>query len=268
MEMEHHDNPDFDHTPWGRDEHFERGSMADMLEKWEEGVKEAHFIMERINFPPGNKVLDLGCGVGRHAISFARAGGRVTGLDISSLLIARAQEIGRSKNLSVDFVCSDFRNILYENQFDVALLLGDTFGIFNDDDNERFLSMVCNTLNKDGVVVIECINREYIVERMAFQKGIGRIWKENDGVLSSKVSCFDLVRSRYNVWSESMLLKTGEKVVEPVYSLRLYTLCEMLHLLRKSGIFPHCVTGGYDGSDYMASSERMLVIAGRQKPVL
>lgn len=268
MEMEHHNNPDFDHTPWGRDERFERESMADMLEKWEEGVKEAHFIMEKIQFPRGNTVLDLGCGAGRHAISFARAGGRVTGLDISSLLIARAREINKSKNLNVDFVCSDFRTILYENQFDVVLLLGDTFGIFDDDDNERFLGAVCNALNKEGVVVIDCFNREYIVERMAFQKGIGRIWKEKDGVLSSKVSSFDLFRSRYNMWSESMLLKTGDKIVEPVRSLRLYTLSEMLRLLRKSGLFTHCVTGGYDGSEYLASSERMLVIAGRQKPAL
>lgn len=264
--MEHHDNPEFDHTPWGRDERFERDCMAEMLEKWEDGVKEAHFIIERLQLPPDSTVLDLGCGVGRHSISFARSGARVTGLDISSTLIARAHEISRSKNLSVEFVCGDFRALLYENQFDVVLILGDTFGIFTDEDNGEFLKAACAALKKNGVIVIESFNREYIVERMAFQKGIGRIWREKDGVLSSKVSNFDLARSRYNIWSESMLLKTGEKIVEPVRSLRLYTLCEMLSMLRSGGLYPVLIAGGFDGSEYHASSERMLIMAGRQNP--
>ncbi len=266
--MEHRDNPDFDHTPWGRDERFERDYMAEMLEKWEEGVKEANFIIEKIQFPPGHKVLDLGCGVGRHAIPFARVGGQVLGLDISNLNITRAREISKSKNLKVDFICSDFRALLHEHQFDLVLLLGDTFGIFSDDDNERLLNAACRALRNEGIIVIESCNREYIVERMAFQKGIGRTWREKDGVLSSKVSSFDLLRSRYNIWSESMLLKTGEKIVEPVRSLRLYTLCELLRLLQKSELSLHLVTGGYDGSEYVTSSEKMLVIARRQKPAV
>lgn len=40
---------------------------------------------------PGLRVLDVGCGTGRHAVRLARAGARVTGLDFSPGMLAKAR---------------------------------------------------------------------------------------------------------------------------------------------------------------------------------
>jgi len=100
-----------------------------------------------------------------------------------------------------------------------------------------------------------------MVERLGIQQGIGRNWKEEGGMLSSRVSSFDLVKSRFNSWSEYMVLKTGEKVREPVRSIRLYTLCELTWILAALGLHVQRTFGDLAGSDYNANSERMVVIA-------
>src|ERR1043165_1693024 len=50
----------------------------------------------RANLPwrPGIRVLDIGCGAGRHARALERAGARVTGLDLSDCLLRHASTDG------------------------------------------------------------------------------------------------------------------------------------------------------------------------------
>src|SRR5215213_9297819 len=69
--------------------------------------QEVGFLVDRLGLRPGMRVLDVGCGPGRHALELARRGLRVVGLDISArflgLAAARAptatagQEPGASK---------------------------------------------------------------------------------------------------------------------------------------------------------------------------
>ncbi|MGD1876980.1 MAG: class I SAM-dependent methyltransferase [Kiloniellaceae bacterium] len=75
--------------------------------------------------PPldGCRVLDLGCGEGTNTRRFARLGGRLTGIDLSEVLIARAQAAEARDPLGVDYrVCSYSRmDGFADGSFDVAL---------------------------------------------------------------------------------------------------------------------------------------------------
>ena len=55
-------------------------------------VQEVDFLIEHLNLQPGQRVLDVGCGPGRHAHELARRGLAVHGIDISHDFIAIAQE--------------------------------------------------------------------------------------------------------------------------------------------------------------------------------
>jgi SAM-dependent methyltransferase len=54
---------------------------------------EVTFLLERMRLPVGASILDLGCGVGRHALEFARRGYQVTGVDVSEGMIAEARRL-------------------------------------------------------------------------------------------------------------------------------------------------------------------------------
>ena len=52
---------------------------------------EVDFILEVMQVPPTGSLLDVGCGVGRHALELARRGYRVTGVDISAGMLEQAR---------------------------------------------------------------------------------------------------------------------------------------------------------------------------------
>jgi SAM-dependent methyltransferase len=263
--MGDYENPERDYTPWGSDERWDRDYVEHLTDLWSKGVNEAMFILEVSQIPPDGKVLDLGCGIGRHSLIFARAGCDVVAMDINRFAIKRAQDLARSKSLRASFIHGDFREISYDSEFDLAMLIDDTFGIFDEEGNLSLLAKISRALKEKGLLIIDTYNRERMVERLGFQKGIGRNWKEMEGRLASKNSAFDLQRSRFNTWSEYMVLKTGEKVQEPVRSLRLYTLCELTHILAGLKLSLSSAYGDFDGSDYTVSSERMIIVAAKSQ---
>lgn len=67
-------------------------------------------------------VLDLGCGQGRDALMFARAGHRVVGVDVSSVGITQMREAARAEGLDVEGVVADIRTYGPDRRFDVVIL--------------------------------------------------------------------------------------------------------------------------------------------------
>jgi demethylmenaquinone methyltransferase/2-methoxy-6-polyprenyl-1,4-benzoquinol methylase len=93
---------------------------------------------------PGDRVLDACCGTGDLALAAARAGGRVTGVDFSEAMLARA---GR-KSDSVEWVRADVLRLPFEDaSFDVATI---GFGIRNVFDLEDGLRELARVLVRGG----------------------------------------------------------------------------------------------------------------------
>jgi SAM-dependent methyltransferase len=83
----------------------------------------AEFI-GRLGLRPGETVLDVACGTGNLAIPAARAGARVTGVDIAPNLIAEAQLEARSTGLSIAFEVGDAESLPYrDGQFDTTVTM-------------------------------------------------------------------------------------------------------------------------------------------------
>jgi SAM-dependent methyltransferase len=66
-------------------------------------------------------VLDAGCGLGWHAIEAARAGCRVTGVDVAPTAVERARVNARKAGVQVDFVVGDVTELACEGIFDTVL---------------------------------------------------------------------------------------------------------------------------------------------------
>jgi 2-polyprenyl-3-methyl-5-hydroxy-6-metoxy-1,4-benzoquinol methylase len=89
------------------------------------GINASPFLQREIErvkrLAPGNRALDVACGEGRNSIFLARHGFATTGLDISDIGIAKAQQLARDSGLSVDFRRVDLDGYRIAEQYDLIL---------------------------------------------------------------------------------------------------------------------------------------------------
>lgn len=86
-------------------------------------TQEADFLMELMNLRQGTRILDIGCGPGRHSLELARHGIRTVGVDISAEFIRHANREAAKEKLPAAFLAADARELTFEQEFDGAICL-------------------------------------------------------------------------------------------------------------------------------------------------
>ena len=86
-------------------------------------IGECDFIEKEINYNKSLRIIDIGCGTGRHSIELTKRGYKVIGIDLSESLLERAKEKAKARNLQIDFQKHDARNLPFRNEFDLAIML-------------------------------------------------------------------------------------------------------------------------------------------------
>jgi SAM-dependent methyltransferase len=95
-------------------------------------VQEVDFLVEQLGLEPGMRVLDVGCGPGRHSHELARRGMIVHGVDISARFVELATE---SAPPGATFERLDARALPFEAEFDAAIsLCQGGFGLVSEQD--------------------------------------------------------------------------------------------------------------------------------------
>jgi SAM-dependent methyltransferase len=83
-------------------------------------AQEVRFLIEELGLEPGMRVLDVGCGPGRHAHALAELGFVVHGIDISERFV----ELARSAApVGATFERLDARSLPFDGEFDAAISL-------------------------------------------------------------------------------------------------------------------------------------------------
>lgn len=81
---------------------------------------EIAFLITHLALQPGQQVLDLGCGIGRHAIALAQRGFKLTGVDISSGMLAQAHQAAQQTGVGVTWIEADATRFESEAIYDAA----------------------------------------------------------------------------------------------------------------------------------------------------
>ncbi|MCI0499932.1 MAG: methyltransferase domain-containing protein [Planctomycetales bacterium] len=84
---------------------------------------ECDFIEREIHYDKSVKILDIGCGTGRHSIELTQRGYRVTGIDLSQSMLAKAKEKAETLSLTIDFRQCDARKLPFAQEFELAIML-------------------------------------------------------------------------------------------------------------------------------------------------
>lgn len=121
---------------------------------------ECDFVEREINYNKALKILDVGCGTGRHAIELAKRGYGVTGIDLSQSLIDKANEKATKNGLAINFIKADARQLSFINEFDVAIMFCEGgFPLMETDEmNFEILANVTQSLKSGGKIIFTTLN--------------------------------------------------------------------------------------------------------------
>lgn len=222
-------------------------------------ARQCDFIESRLGLAPGATVLDVGCGLGLHAVELTRRGLLVVGLDLSLPMLSRAAEEAQDQGLKVNFLHADMREMNFENAFDAVLFWGTSFGYFDDETNRQVLERAYRALKPGGLLLLDVVNRDFVIRGQP-----NLVWFQGDGCVVMEETSFNFIASRLVVKRKVMLDDGRQR--ETTYSIRLYSLHELGQILHQRGFRVIEVSGreATPGIFFGADSPKLLILAERR----
>jgi 2-polyprenyl-3-methyl-5-hydroxy-6-metoxy-1,4-benzoquinol methylase len=123
-------------------------------------IGECDFIEKEIDHNKDIKILDIGCGTGRHSIELTKRGYSVTGVDLSDSQLKRAEEKALEAKVNVDFQKADARSLSFNHEFDLAIMLCEgAFSLMETDEmNFQILQNAEKALKQPGKLIFTTLN--------------------------------------------------------------------------------------------------------------
>jgi SAM-dependent methyltransferase len=202
---------------------------------------------------PSQRILDLPCGQGRHAIELARRGYEVTGVDLSPYMLGVARERADASGVRVSWLAGDMREALPGETFDVILNLFTSFGYFDDEaDDRRVVRAAASMLGPGGRFLLEVINGQWIIGN--FQE---RQWFTVGQMAVMERRSLD-VTTRRMVVERTVSSTTGDDT--SVHAVRLYSGPAVKTTLEAAGFSRVELYGDWDGAPLTPESLRVLAV--------
>ncbi|MBT9172629.1 MAG: Demethylrebeccamycin-D-glucose O-methyltransferase [Syntrophomonadaceae bacterium] len=224
---------------------------------------ECDFIEKELNYDSSLKIIDIGCGTGRHAIELTKRGYLVTGIDLSESQLNKAREKAQKLDLRIDFFRHDARNLPFENQFDAAIMLCEGgFPLMETDEmNFEILKNAAKSLKSSAKFIFTTLNGLFPLYHSI--NDFHETGANEEGA-HYKSDSFDLMTMRdYNV---TTFTDDDGKVCELKCDERYYMPSEITWLLKSLGfkkieIFG-AKLGAYSREDQLTTADyEMLIIA-------
>jgi SAM-dependent methyltransferase len=201
------------------------------------------------------EILDLACGPGTHSLPLARRGCQVTGVDRTKYLIEIAQKAAANIEPAPRFIVQDMRNFVMPDKFDLALLMFNSLGFFEDPKSDlTVLQNLHQSLRRDAVLVIETLGKELAGRR--FQPTTSNIASDGSLLVLRHAIVDDWTRA-----SEDWILLQKGRVHRFRFEYTLYSGQELRELLGQAGFGQVTLFGDFDGREYGLGASRLVAVA-------
>lgn len=122
---------------------------------------EVEFLIDLLHLEPEARVLDVGCGAGRHTVALAQAGYSVTGVDVSRGLLDVAAEKANAAGVKPSLFEVDARQMPFESEFDAVIsICQGAFGLMGKDD-ALIMRRMFEAVRRKGMVVVTAFSALY-----------------------------------------------------------------------------------------------------------
>ena len=121
-------------------------------------ARETEFVCSCAPQPDFRKILDVCCGMGRHARALSQRGYAVTGTDRDSRAMTKARDLSGGP----DYILAEIRE--YQpalGAFDAAIMMGQSFGHFDHETNLDLLRRLAVGVRKRGRIILDLWNPEF-----------------------------------------------------------------------------------------------------------
>lgn len=197
---------------------------------------EVDFLLSLYPILPGSKILDVGCGTGRHSIELAKRGYHPTGLDFSGAMLDVAREKAQAAGVTVEWVQADATDFSFADKFDAAICLCEgAVGLTERGEDaeihdKRIFENIANVLKPNAPFVMTALNAYSVIRQM-----------KDEYIHEGRFNPATMVSNYTDEWDlpEGLTLMTINE--------RLFIAPEVVRMLRESGFVVDNVFGGTAG---------------------
>lgn len=229
-------------------------------------------IFGHLGVPPGSKILDLSCGIGRHSVNLSKCGYEVVGYDPSPFFIHEAKRWARKEGLSKDRIrfyvgspltVGDVLSSSHEVGFNVIINMFNSHGYYGIDEDIMMFRDILRISSQNCILLIESENRDWRVRN--FEPCV--VYD-----LESSFICetwnFDpetsISRSHSRFYDKIRNGKILHFIGEFQINYRLYSIHELRELIIKAGWKYLKTYGSIQGEDAATYDSKNIVTIGKK----
>jgi ubiquinone/menaquinone biosynthesis C-methylase UbiE len=214
-------------------------------------------MIEWLQLAEGAEVLDLCCGMGRHSMALTDFGYRVTGIDLSGVLLKEAVRLDVDKK--VHWLQGDMRDVKLSGPYDAVVNLFTSFGYFEaDEQNEKVLHEIHRLLKPSGSgqFIIDFLNPGYVEGHLV------PFSKREEGNCTIQET-----RKLEDGFVRKTIVISEPDAPDRTYleQVKLYPLETFQDMLDRAQLEVVHIYGDYDASPYDKAESKRMIFVGRRK---
>ncbi len=224
----------------------------------ERNQAEATGLFRLVPMRPGERLLDAGCGYGRHLVHFARLGLQVTGVEKSRGMFKEALQAVEEAGVKLQVECLPLEQIPWRRQFHHAVLLFNSFGYGASAEHDvRLIRVLREALTPRGHLILDLSNPNH-----------GEPWTDTHRVFKYPEMFVEEERKYlplHDVWVLRQAVHRGSWTGEWQMVVRRYDHEALTSLLTGCGFEIEHTWADFAGAVFTGGEERM-ILSCRSRP--
>ena len=244
---------------WTRD-YFERGYAQrwGLLAPSDRVRQEASFLWTLLHPSQSSRLIDIGCGHGKHALALAGRGSEVIGIDFAVTLLNRARQLADALRIDIRLIRGDMRRLPFRAECAEAAILMDAFGFFDTEgEHEAVLREAARVLTVGGRLAMKVVNGGLVLDSFRETER-----EERDGVV---VSISNTLTDDPPRLTQRISITGTRGAGEYARRQRLYRIDELSAALERAGFGIAGVFGSPDGAVFNPATSSAIWIIGRRR---